>query len=268
VPRLLVAGSERIGTITRAGENEAGENKATRRGDMSSERLIDYEALAQDAMRGVVRTILTRVGKTGLPGDHHFYISFNTSAEGVSISKRLKEKYRDEMTIVLQHRFWDLLVTDDRFEVKLTFDGIPERLVVPFRAIKVFFDPSVRYGLQFESPDFGPDATAHPAAVETADIAEAGSRSGPATGEAGPGTRNAERKPRPARKPRVEKTTEPVAERDPATKPLVEEPPAKPQRPLAAVAKSDGAAAGAVNTPKPAAGNGAQVVSLDAFRKK
>ena len=114
---------------------------------------IDYEALQSEAMRGVVRAVLARTAKSGLPGDHHFYISFDTTVPGVSLSKRLKEKYPTEMTIVLQHRFWDLIVTEERFEVKLTFDGIPERLVVPFAALKVFFDPSVRYGLQFE--DFG-----------------------------------------------------------------------------------------------------------------
>ena len=104
-------------------------------------------------MRGIVRTVLTRVAKSGLPGEHHFYIAFRTDAPGVSISKRLKEKYPEEMTIVLQHRFWDLAVKEDHFEVKLTFDSIPERLSVPFEAIKVFFDPSVPYGLQFEDFD-------------------------------------------------------------------------------------------------------------------
>ena len=113
---------------------------------------IDYEALAQKAMRGLVRSVLEQTASSGLPGEHHFYISFDTCADQVSISRRLKEKYPTEMTIVLQHRFWDLLVHDDYFEVKLTFDGIPERLVVPFSTIKVFFDPSVRYGLQFEDP--------------------------------------------------------------------------------------------------------------------
>jgi hypothetical protein len=112
---------------------------------------IDYEALTQQALRGVVRQILTGVAADGLPGNHHFYVAFNTLAEGVGISKRLKEQYPEEMTIVLQHRFWDLAVHDDRFEVKLTFNSIPERLVVPFTAIKVFFDPSVPYGLQFET---------------------------------------------------------------------------------------------------------------------
>lgn len=119
---------------------------------MTSESMINYEALAQEAMRGVVRSVLIEAAEKGLPGDHHFYISFDTLAPGVILSKRLREKYAEEMTIVLQHRFWDLIVTDKRFEVKLTFDGVPERLVVPFKAIRVFFDPSVRYGLQFEAP--------------------------------------------------------------------------------------------------------------------
>jgi uncharacterized protein len=122
---------------------------------MTVEGTIDYEALAQDAMRGVVRAVLERTAKSGLPGEHHFYISFDTLAPGAVLSKRLREKYPGEMTIVLQHRFWDLVVNEDRFEVKLTFDGIPERLVIPFQSIKVFFDPSVRYGLQFEGPDDG-----------------------------------------------------------------------------------------------------------------
>src|SRR5262245_65760085 len=124
---------------------------------MTAEPTIDYESLAQEAMRGVVRTVLAQTAKSGLAGDHHFYISFDTEAPGVTLSKRLKEKYPREMTIVLQHRFWDLAVSDERFEVKLTFDGIPERLVVPFAAIKVFFDPSVRFGLQFEDPNGASD---------------------------------------------------------------------------------------------------------------
>lgn len=118
---------------------------------MTADSMIDYEALAQEAMRSVVRTVLIEAAAKGLPGDHHFYISFDTLAPGVILSKRLREKYAEEMTIVLQHRFWDLEINEHRFEVKLTFDGIPERLVVPFKAIRVFFDPSVRYGLQFET---------------------------------------------------------------------------------------------------------------------
>lgn len=119
---------------------------------MTTGSQINYEALAQDAMRGLVRTVLKSIEDDGLPGDHHFYIAFDTQADGVDLSKRIKEQYPEEMTIVLQHRFWDLAVREDDFEVKLTFDGIPERLCIPFAAIKVFFDPSVPYGLQFEAP--------------------------------------------------------------------------------------------------------------------
>ncbi|MEO1205831.1 MAG: ClpXP protease specificity-enhancing factor SspB [Pseudomonadota bacterium] len=125
---------------------------------MTTQSKIDYESLTQEAMRGVVRSVLEQIVTDGLPGDHHFYISFDTTAEGVSVSKRLKAKYPQEMTVVLQHRFWDLSVLKDRFEVKLTFDGIPERLVVPYKSIKVFFDPSVRYGLQFEEAGFTAEA--------------------------------------------------------------------------------------------------------------
>ncbi len=120
---------------------------------MSADQTIDYEGLALDAMRGLVRTILRRVHKHGLPGNHHFYIEFYTQAPGVSVSSRLKQKYPEKMTIVMQHRFWGLQVYDDKFEIKLTFDSIPECLVVPYSAIKVFFDPSVPYGFQFEEGD-------------------------------------------------------------------------------------------------------------------
>jgi len=120
---------------------------------MTSGQHIDYDALALEALRGVVKACLAQVARAGLLGDHHFYIAFHTQAPGVGMSKRLKEKYPVEMTIVLQHRFWDLIVHDDRFEVKLTFDGIPELLVVPFASVKVFYDPSVPYVLQFEDTD-------------------------------------------------------------------------------------------------------------------
>ncbi|MCG5236498.1 SspB family protein [Xanthobacter oligotrophicus] len=111
---------------------------------------IRYDLLAQEALRSVVRRVLLDVAKTGLPGEHHFYISFDTRAPGVRLSPRMLEKYPEEMTIVLQHQFWDLIVTDTTFEVGLSFGGIPERLLVPFSALKGFFDPSVKFGLQFE----------------------------------------------------------------------------------------------------------------------
>ena len=121
---------------------------------MTGELSIDYEALAQDAMRGIVRTALRQVAALGyLPGEHHFYIAFDTRASGVVLSKRLKERYPEEMTIVLQHQFRNLTVDDEHFEVTLSFDGKLERLAVPLRAVRVFFDPSVPYGLQFDSSD-------------------------------------------------------------------------------------------------------------------
>jgi hypothetical protein len=114
---------------------------------------IRYDVLARDALRGVLRQVLTDAAEHGLPGDHHFYITFLSKAEGVKLSPRLLAQYPEEMTIILQHQFWDLTVTPDRFEVGLSFGGIPERLVVPFSSIKSFLDPSVQFGLQFETGD-------------------------------------------------------------------------------------------------------------------
>ncbi|MGE3149607.1 MAG: SspB family protein [Pseudorhodoplanes sp.] len=111
---------------------------------------IRYDLLTQDALRGVVRQVLSDTAKHGLVGDHHFYISFSIDAPGVQMSERLRAKYPEEITIVLQHEFWDLAVQEDRFEVGLHFGGIREHLVVPFAAVKGFFDPSVQFGLQFE----------------------------------------------------------------------------------------------------------------------
>ena len=102
---------------------------------------IRYDVLARDALRGVLRRVLTDAAEHGLPGDHHFFITFLSTADGVKLSPRLLAQYPEEMTVILQHQFWDLVVTDDRFEVGLSFGGIPERVVVPFNAIKSFFDP-------------------------------------------------------------------------------------------------------------------------------
>jgi uncharacterized protein len=110
---------------------------------------IRYDILAQNALRGVVRTVMADAAKKGLLGEHHFKISFDTTAPGVKLSSRLRDQYPQEMTIVLQHQFWDLEVADEAFEVGLSFSGIPERLRVPFDAITGFFDPSVEFGLQF-----------------------------------------------------------------------------------------------------------------------
>jgi uncharacterized protein len=202
---------------------------------MTSEREIDYEALAQEAMRGVVRTVLERVAKAGrLPGEHHFYIAFRTDAPGVVLSKRLLQKYPEEMTVVLQHRFWNLMVSEDRFEVKLTFDGIEERLSIPFAAIKVFFDPSVPYGMQFEEDE----------AAGASDKLAGREGRPPAIARSAEATRGrAEKKPRSLRRVTGDKSGERPGERI--------ETPSALKRPEAAPAAND-----------------AKIVKLDTFRKK
>ncbi|MFC3692079.1 SspB family protein [Chenggangzhangella methanolivorans] len=114
---------------------------------------IRYDLLTQNALRSVVRDVLMRVSREGVPGEHHFYISFRTTDPDVRLSQRLRERYPAEMTVVLQHQFWDLEVDDDGFEVGLSFGNVPEKLVVPFRSITGFFDPSVQFGLKFDHPD-------------------------------------------------------------------------------------------------------------------
>jgi hypothetical protein len=111
---------------------------------------IRYDILTQDALRGLVRTVLEDAAKNGLPGDHHFYITFDPRTEGVTLSPRMRAQYPEEMTVVLQHQFWDLVVGEDRFEVGLSFGGFAERVIVPFAAITRFVDPSVQFAMQFE----------------------------------------------------------------------------------------------------------------------
>ncbi len=239
---------------------------------MTVESTIDYEGLAQEAMRGVVRKVIANTAKSGLAGDHHFYISFDTEAPGVSISKRLKEKYPREMTIVLQHRFWDLSVTEDRFEVKLTFDGIPERLVVPFAAIKVFFDPSVRFGLQFEDPNASPEARSQSGATSFDPLAQRTTRS-THTRKANRGTRKSQTADDSAEKP-VNVGEEAVAQAPVETSTAANASPPAPT-PLSA-AKSTTKRQETAEDAEPASGDedapaksgGAEIVSLDKFRKK
>ena len=114
---------------------------------------FDYPALVDNAMRGVVKEVLIQADKHGFSGEHHFYISFNTQFPGVTLSPQLKEKYPHEMTIVLQHQFWDLEITEERFSLMLSFNNIPEKLVIPFDAMTAFADPSVKFGLQFHEID-------------------------------------------------------------------------------------------------------------------
>ncbi|HAY06600.1 MAG TPA: ClpXP protease specificity-enhancing factor SspB [Hyphomonas sp.] len=113
---------------------------------------IGYEALSQAAMRGVVREALRRAKTNGgLPGDHHFYVSFRTRAPGVKIADHLVQRFPEEMTIVIQHQFWDLEVHDGHFEIVLKFAGVPQHLSIPLAAITRFVDPSVNFGLSFEA---------------------------------------------------------------------------------------------------------------------
>jgi hypothetical protein len=109
---------------------------------------IRYDVLARDALRGVLRRVLTDAAAHGLPGEHHFFITFLSTAEGVKLSPRLLAQYPEEMTIILQHQFWDLVVTEDRFEVGLSFGGVPVRQVVAVKSIKSFFYKSLQIGFQ------------------------------------------------------------------------------------------------------------------------
>ena len=192
---------------------------------------IRYDILVQEALRGMVRDVLAEAGKNkGMPGDHHFFITFDTTAEGARLSDRLRAQYPEEMTIVLQHQFWDLKVTDEAFEVGLSFGGVAERLVVPFEAIKAFADPSVQFTLQFETL-----AEARAGGGSIAKPAKRGERRTPG--------RTSAAAPRPA--PRG---TDPHSVRRPL--------PARP-------AEKPGHA-----EPSPATSGGAEVVRLDRFRKK
>jgi len=193
---------------------------------------IRYDLLTQQALRAVVRRVLSDVAKVGsLPGEHHFYVTFDTRAPGVRLSARMREQYPEEMTVVLQHQFWDLAVSDAHFEVALSFNGVSEKLHVPFEAIKGFFDPSVQFGLQFEPQGEAASAAEKPAAVE-------------------------KKEARPRRKPVTEEDAPAaVGPAEPAR-------PAPKKSPVALVAKDEA-------PPEPDKPNGgAEVVRLDRFRKK
>jgi hypothetical protein len=120
--------------------------------------LIRYDLRVQEALRGVVRRVLSDAARDGISGDHHFYISFATQADGVRLSSRLRQQYPERMTIVLQHQFWDLTVGEHGFEVGLSFKNVPERLYVPFEALMEFYDPSVQFGLKFDDGSEAPQA--------------------------------------------------------------------------------------------------------------
>jgi uncharacterized protein len=192
----------------------------------------------QDALKGVVRRVLTNAMREGIPGEHHFYLSFRTRDKGVRISQSLRDKYPDEMTIVLQHQFWDLSVNEHVIEVGLSFSGVPEKLVIPFDSVSGFFDPSVQFGLKFEpSKDGAATGTAKaspsPVKAEAGELAKL-----PQRGTALEATKASRKSPDKAAKPTQDAKLK-VASEPPAGKPKGE--PAKEE-------------------PK--------VISLDAFRKK
>ena len=135
--------------------------------------LFDYPKMVESALRGVMREALARTAREGLPGDHHFYVTFRTHAPGVGIPIYLLGKFPDEMTIVLQHQFRALEVGDDVFSVNLSFQSRSERLRIPFAAVTTFADPSVNFALQFEVPAAPPaDVTALPAQISSPEAAE------------------------------------------------------------------------------------------------
>jgi uncharacterized protein len=194
---------------------------------------IRYDLLTQDALRGVIRTVLTGVAVKGLQGEHHFFITFDTRVDGVRMSARLRASYPGEMTIVLQHQFWDLTVGEDHFDVGLAFNGVPERLHVPFKAIKAFMDPSVPFGLEFTVDGEAPTGTSRDATAET-----------PADAT----------KPAPVGKPLRAKMAPAKAPKQPPKKePAPQAPPALTPPALPVSGKEDSTA---------------EVVRLDRFRKK
>ena len=195
---------------------------------------IRYDLLTQQALRAVVRRVLSDVAKAGsLPGEHHFYVTFDTRAPGVKLSARMREQYPEEMTIVLQHQFWDMAVSDAHFEVALSFNGVSEKLHVPLDAIKGFFDPSVQFGLQFETVTEAKEAPAEKPALAPVP----------------------EEKAKPRRKSAAPEP-EPPAATGPAEPAKREKPP-----PPTIVAGTD--------KPEPdKPSGGAEVVRLDRFRKK
>jgi len=129
---------------------------------------VGYQALIEIAMKGVMRAALKKTAALGaLPGEHHFYVTFRTRTPGVQMADHLKDRFPDEMTIVIQHQYWDFEVYDDRFEIILKFGGVPQHLRVPFAAVTRFFDPSVNFALQF-SPEALPPAAAADVRAEPA----------------------------------------------------------------------------------------------------
>ncbi|KAF0232281.1 MAG: hypothetical protein FD175_103 [Beijerinckiaceae bacterium] len=222
-----------------------------------TEDLIRYDVMVQEALLGVVRKVLVDAARVGLPGEHHFYITFRSQAPGVRISNRLKEKYPDEMTIVLQHQFWELIVGDHGFEVGLSFGGVPEKLVVPYEALTGFYDPSVQFGLKFTPDeaqadnDLG-DEVEEPSVKDQLDAITTLEKTGKGKKARGDQARGDQAKAEAL----ADSTTQNNSDATP-------QPAKKPRgKPVISGDESDVVPAGEKS------GGGAEVVSLEAFRKK
>ena len=225
--------------------------------------LIRYDLLVQDALKGVVRRVLANAIRDGIPGEHHFYLSFRTREKGVRISQALRDKYPDEMTIVLQHQFWDLAVNEHAIEVGLSFSNVPEKLVIPFDAVSGFFDPSVQFGLKFEqSKDSAPAGAARalasvgkdeapakiPARGATAETAKISRKGGEKAARAAAEAKASDGKPSET-KPSESKSAEAKEGKSSASKP-------------------EGKLKLAVDPNNDRSKDEPKVISLDAFRKK
>jgi uncharacterized protein len=210
-----------------------------------------YDLRAQDALRNMVRNVLADTARKGLPGEHHFFISFDTRADGVRLSNRLRDQYPDEMTIVLQHQFWDLKVSEESFEVGLSFNGVAERLLVPFAAIKSFVDPSVQFALQFEQ------------VTETQDNAPQAKAK-----EVGKPRRSSRQESRQETRQEAKPDAKPEPRRSVPSVPRVPAPPVEEPRAALAAPKAEPAPPDDKPDKPKRGGSGAEVVRLDRFRKK
>jgi hypothetical protein len=208
--------------------------------------VIRYDLLVQDALLGVVRKVLTDAAREGTPGDHHFYVTFKTQAPGVQLSTRMKAKYPEEITIVLQHQYWDLTVSDQQIEVSLSFNNIPEKLVIPFDAITGFEDPTAPFGLKFEPLSATPEPRQISEEISAEISAESQNRPTPITAKSkSPAAPQANAK----QSPKADKAEKPALDKTAAEKPAADKS-ASAQKPAMAD-QSDG-----------------KIVSIDAFRKK
>jgi hypothetical protein len=213
--------------------------------------LIRYDLQVQDALRGVVRKVLADAARDGLPGEHHFYITFRTQAPGVKLSSRLREQYPEEMTIILQYQFWDLKVDEDGFEVGLHFKNIPERLDIPFDAVSGFYDPSVQFGLKFEAQGDEESDAFEDEDEEALEVGPVANPPRPTPVSEKPKPRGAGSEPavHPGPRPAPATAKKPAAEKPAGAKPLVPD-------------------QGKGGADAPASGEETKVVSIDAFRKK